>query len=530
MKYYCLLFATLVSYTVLAQNWEWGGPLHPSQAAYDVKHITLQLEMAPDEKILTGTAILEIELISPLDHIRLDLIEQYTVSEVRVDSKTAKFIRDGDLVEVILPTQRNAGVRLRVEVDYGGVTPIAVRPPWQGGFTYAKDENNMHWVGLSSQNEGGKIFMPSKDHPSDEPDEGVELFIKVPAEYMVAANGVLISEIETGDHNTFHWKTNYSTNLYGINFTMGDFVSKSKPYTTIEGNTVPMEMYLLKQNEHRLEELMDILELSLQTQEKYFGEYPFKDEKIGIVETPYLGMEHQTINAYGNNYRYTTVGDVTYDTLLYHELGHEWWGNKLGVSDWADFWIHEGFCAYADWLFIEEHGGKDKYMQHVQQVAAKINNNLPIIVKENATSDEAYHSEIYTKGAYILHSLRYILEDEAFFKLLKAIITNPEFTYGNNVKTRDIQEFINNETAYDIAPFFDLYLRTTNIPEVVVKDLTGNRYSIEIPNIDFSLPMDVQLGNDEVRTDLSSTPVIVESTSLPIIDARGWYLKKVLYQ
>ncbi len=531
-KFSFLLIFIFCSFFSNAQdlNWEWGGPLDPAQSAFDVKHITLDLEADPDARTIKGTAELKLEIVSAIDHIKLDLIDHYQVNAVEINGKKAHFEREEDLLLISLNSTVKSGEQIDVLVNYGGVTPEAVNPPWQGGFTYAKDANGKHWVGLSSQNEGGKIFMPAKDHPSDEPDNGVDLIITVPSSYKVAANGLLISEKTENNKATYHWQTNYSINNYGINFTIGDFVTQTKNYTTIEGNQVPMVMYLLRQNENRLTELMDILELSMRTQEKYFGEYPFVKEKVGIVETPYLGMEHQTINAYGNNYNYKTVGDTTYDTLLYHELGHEWWGNKVGVSDWADFWIHEGFCAYGDWLFYEEHGGREAYLQHVNNVGKYITNEIPIIIKENATSDEAYHSEIYTKGAFVLHSLRYILGDEVFFKTIRDFAHEPAFTYENQVKTRDLQFYITEKTDYDVKPFFDLFLRTTEVPGIIVKEINSNSFSIEIPNIDFTLPMDVKLEDGTQRLELSAKPVTVTSSVKPIVDAEGWFLKDVVYE
>jgi aminopeptidase N len=511
-------------------NWTWGGPIDPLQAAYDVKQYRLSLSIEPERKYISGSADAVIEIVKPVNQIKLDLIDTYKVSAVWVNGKKSTFTRTKDQLAVALQNKVKPGQRITVRVQYAGITPDAVRPPWQGGFTFTKDKNGNHWVGLSSQNEGAKVFMPAKDHPSDEPDEGVEQFITVPAPYKVAANGLLLSEKKNGDKITYHWKTSYTINNYDINFTMGDFAVSRKDYTTVNGNKVPMVMYLLKQNEERAPELMAVLENSVKTQEKYFGEYPFWKEKIGIVETPYLGMEHQTINAYGNNYKFTKVGETTHDWLLHHELGHEWWGNKVSVKDWADFWIHEGLTTYGDWLFIEEHAGHDAYMQHVKENGAKIPNKKAIIVKENATSDEAYHSEIYGKGAFLMHTMRYILGDDIFFKAIKGFVTDPAYTYQNQVKTEDFQQYLNKSTDYNIEPVFNLFLRTTKVPEVVVKQTGENTYSIAIPNIDFMLPMDVKTDAGTKRLELSAKPVIITSKQVPVVDEAGWYLKKTLFE
>ncbi|MFD2247931.1 M1 family metallopeptidase [Pontibacter ruber] len=526
-----LLLLSLLGITLSSasaqENWTWGGPLDPNQAAYDVKHYTLNLAMEPDKKYISGSADAVLEVKSPIDVVKLDLIDRYKVSDVRLDGKKAIFTREMNRINVQLGKSYKPGQRLTITVAYAGETPEAVRPPWQGGFTFSKDANGKHWVGLSSQNEGAKIFMPCKDHPSDEPDEGVDQFITVPAGYMVAANGVLVSEKKKANKVTYHWKTNYTINNYSINFTVGDFIKEQKEYTTVKGNKVPMVIYLLKQNEAKAPGLMEVLETSVRTQEKYFGEYPFPKEKIGIVETPYLGMEHQTINAYGNNYKYTKVGGKNHDWLLHHELGHEWWGNKVTVSDWADFWIHEGLCSYGDWLYTEEHAGKKAYMEHVREIGEQIPNNKPVIIHDEADSDEAYHPEVYTKGAFIMHSLRYNLGDEVFFKILKGFATDEAYTYKHQVKTADFISYVNKVSGKDMAPMLNFYLRSTNLPEVVVKRSGNNRYTIQVPNIDFTLPMDVRTDKGIQRLELSAKPVEVTSSKAPVIDEDFWYLKKI---
>ncbi len=529
MKISLIALLCFFSLTASAQdnNWTWGGQIDPNQAAFDVKHYTLNLTVNPEGKSISGWADATVVILSPIDQLKLDLIDQYKVEEVSVNGIETNYTRTKDGLDVNLNKKYNTGERVTIKVKYAGTTPEAVRPPWQGGFTFSKDANGKHWIGLSSQNEGAKIFMPCKDHPSDEPEEGVDQFITVPKPYQVAANGLLISESENNGQLTYHWKTEYTINNYGINFTVGDFKILEQNYTTVNGNKVPMVIYLLKQNEAKLPELMAVLENSMKTQEKYFGEYPFWKEKVGIVETPYLGMEHQTINAYGNNYKFTKVGNTTHDWLLHHELGHEWWGNKVSVRDWADFWIQEGICSYGDWLFIEDHGGRDAYLDHVNKVGNQIKNRKPVIVKEFATSDDAYHSEIYTKGAYIMHTVRYILGDDVFFKTIKGFISDPAYTYSNLVKTFDLQNYINTNTEHNITPVFDLYLRTTEIPEIVVRQTGKNTYSIQVPNINFTLPMDVKTSAGTKRMELSNKPINVTSKQVPVVDEKNWYLKKV---
>lgn len=510
-----------------ANNWSWGGPLHPNQAAFDVKHYTLRLKVNPEQKSLSGSNEITLEVKQPLDQILLDLIQAYQVTGVRVDGQETTFTRSGDQLTVQLPTSKAANQRLKLTVSYAGSTPEAVRPPWQGGFTWSKDSNGNHWMGLSSQNEGGKIFMPCKDHPSDKAEEGVSLFITVPAPYQVAANGVLQTISNKSDQLTYHWVTDYPITNYGINFTMGKFHKEERQYNTINRHKTPMVIYVLEENAAKAKSLMDILEVSVRTREKYFGEFPFWKEKIGVVETPYLGMEHQTINAYGNHFKYTKVGDLDFDWLLYHELGHEWWGNKVNVKDWADFWIHEGLCTYGDWLFTREHAGEEAYRAQVLGAATGIQNKQPIVPGENLGSDEVYQGDIYSKGAYLLHTLRYVMGDSLFFPALKGFATEPAFTYQHQVTTQDFVTYFSQALGQDLKPLLDFYLRTTNLPEVEVQPQADNQYAIRLTNTSFALPMDVKTDQGTQRVQLSSQPVVVTSAQAPVIDPDGWYLKRV---
>src|SRR5690606_19558056 len=197
--------------------------------------------------------------------------------------------------------------------------------------------------------------------------------------YFVAANGRLVSSDQKGGKISYHWSTDYPISNYNINFTLGIFHQERKIYPSIAGREIPLTVYTLKENKHKAAKLLTVLETSLKTQEKYFGEFPFPNDKIAVVETPYLGMEHQTINAYGNNFQFVRMGEVYYDWLLHHELGHEWWGNKVTVNDWADIWIHEGIVTYGDWLFYLEHDGTQAYLEKVNAVARTLQHKQPVV-------------------------------------------------------------------------------------------------------------------------------------------------------
>lgn len=514
-----LLFAGIANLS-FSQNWDWGGPIDPFQQKFKIKHYRLELELLPESKSIQGSNTITFSADETLDTLRLNLIDEYQVNKVLMDGKVVKFTHQNDLLDII-PVDCTCD---QVQVYYGGKTPIAQNPPWSGGFTWEKDELNNHWMGLSSQGEGSQIFMPALDHPSSEPSEGVDILITAPKPYFVASNGRLIETSEKGDKITYHWSTSYPINVYNVNFTMGIFQEEKLDFKSVSGETIPMHVWVLQENRAKAKALLEILKTSTETLEKYFGAFPFSQDKIGVVETPYLGMEHQTINAYGNNFQFVPMGKVQYDWLLHHELGHEWFGNKVSVGDWADMWIHEGLTAYGDWLFYWEHGGPEAYFAKVKSESSKIPHAKPVVGPPNSTEEEAYHPEIYTKGAVIIHSLRGILGDEIFFPMIKAFTTDDRFTYQNRVTTKDFTDFVQDYSGQNLQGFFDLYLYSTDLPTLKVSKKGKSGYTLALKDIDFEIPVEVQTSEGLQRINLGSKSVDISSATPPVVDPKSWIM------
>jgi len=519
-KYPLILFFLLISQVTFSQNWDWGGPIDPLQKKFKIQHYRLELELLPESQTIQGFNLITFSAEDKLDTIRLNLINEYQVEKVLMNEMEVKFSHQNNILD-IFPIDCTCE---QVQVFYGGKTPIAQNPPWTGGFTWEKDQFENHWMGLSSQGEGSQIFMPAFDHPSSEPSEGAEMIITVPKPYFVASNGRLMETVGKDDKITYHWSTSYPINVYNINFTMGIFHEEKLDFKSLSGEIIPMHVWVLQENRDKAKELLEVLKISTETQEKYFGAFPFPNDKIAVVETPYLGMEHQTINAYGNNFQFIKMGNVNYDWLLHHELGHEWFGNKVSVGDWADMWIHEGLTAYGDWLFYWEHGGPEAYFSKVKSEAKNIPHANPVVSPINSTEEEAYHPEIYSKGAMVIHSLRGILGDEIFFPMIKAFVSDERFTYQNRVNTKDFTEFVQAYSGQDLQGFFELYLYSTDLPKLKVSRKGKTGYNLSLQNIDFEMPVEVYTSEGIQRVSLGSKAVEVKSRTFPVIDPKGWIM------
>jgi len=504
-----------------------GGMLSDNQQNFDVIFYDINLEIELFEKVIAGYTVVKVKSLKDnVNQIELDLIDLYKIDSVIILNQKADYIHQANklFIQPLKPLYISEIVDIKI--CYAGQPPEAKYPPWLGGFTWSEDDSGNAWVGLSCQGEGGKIWFPCKDHPSDEADS-VAINITVPQDYFVAANGLLKS---TTDHEnglkTYYWLTKYPINNYLINFGVGKFVEIADEYVCDDGTKIPVVFYVLPQMEDGATEFVQEVINSVRSYSKYFGEYPWKKEKVGFLNTPFSGMEHQTIVAYGNNYRVTHVDSFSFDPLLVHELAHEWWGNKVTVYDWADFWIHEGIGTYAEALLVLDNAGEDAYHKYMKRTQQRILNYTPIIVGENLNSTESYHTDIYSKGAAFIHTLRYVLGDSIFFQTLKEFATDSNYTYQNKVDTQDFIDLIAQNSGQDLTALFDLYLKTNDYPLIQIDSVEQNTFNIFIPNIDFETPMDVAFNDTTQRMLLGRQALTVVSSYRPVVDEKGWYLKE----
>lgn len=512
-----------------AQKPTYGGKLKPEQANMDIRHYTIALNINIPQKSISGNTVIDLVLAKPTHTLLFDLMNDLQVEKIWVNGVLTPFTHENHLIIITSSNEIPAG-KISAKVQYSGKPHIAIRPPWEDGFTWTTDSTGKPWVAVTAEGTGGKIYFPCKDHPSDEPNEGVDLIVTVPKDLVVAGPGLLQKVTNKKNSATYFWKTNYTINNYSIVFNIGDYVVVSKTYTTVDGNKVPMQFYVLKYHAAKAAYHLELLERMAKVKEKYFGEYPWAKEKIGIVETPHLGMEHQSMNAYGNNFKYSKVGGEDFDWLMNHEFGHEWWGNKITAKDWADFWIHEGIGSFGDALYVLDKEGEQAYIDYFKQSSFGIANEKPIVQGKDIDEETAYIGDIYTKGAFFMHTLRYVTGDKAFFPALKKLATDPQYTYDNLINTDEVEQLFSNAAGKNLKPLFDFFLRTTKKLEVHVTALRNNKYKIHLDNFDGSLPLDIltDKGKQKIMTDKNG--VTITSTTLPTIDPDMYYLKKVTYE
>ncbi len=442
-----------------------GGVLSKSQASIDVHHYDIDLRVDPYKRFISGKVKIKFTLLEATSVFEFDLYQSFTISGVLINGMNLDFEHKNHTIFIPNPDIDLFDTHQLV-IKYGGSPPVAKRPPWDGGFTWETSESGHPWVGVSCQGNGAHVWYPCKEHPSDKADSA-DIKITAPDPIKAVANGLLVSKKQKDLWTTWHWKTQYPISTYNINFTLGDFnVVEKTGY--ILNKPLKIVYYVLPEAEKGAVELLNLTEEYLNFYANSFGQYPWIKEKFGLVHTPYWGMEHQTINAYGNAYKKTKLG---YDFILFHEMGHEWWGNYLSVADWSDFWIHEGFDTYAEAMFVEEKFGWDMAIQFVDERYKKnIKNDYPVVMDKNGTTKNPAGNDVYYKGAHVLHMLRYLIGDEVFRSSLKEYISMPKELEKNQTSTKEFISLIEENTGLDLQWFFDVYLYQGELPILNVKE------------------------------------------------------------
>jgi aminopeptidase N len=504
-----------------------GGKLHPLQANMDMRHYTLSLSVDITNHTIKGYTEVEMILAKKTDTILLDLINHYSVSAITVNGEKAAFEHVNHKLFITSSSESFLGKAV-VRINYSGEPPVAARPPWLGGFTWTQDRSGNPWVAINCQKEGGRIFFPCKDHPSDEPNEGVDMFITVPQNLVVAGPGLLQNVNTRKGSSTYHWKTRYTISNYCILFNIGKYKVVQKDFTTINNHIVPIVFYVLEEDTAQAAKLIELKARDTRILEKYFGEYPWYKEKIGISEVPNSGMEHQTNITFQNKFTYTRIGDSEYSDNLFHEYAHEWWANKVTNKDWAHMWIQEGIGTYAEALAHYELGGQAAYDRIISAHRRGIKYKKPMVGGEELSEDETYAmTDIYTKGSFFMHSLRFLLGDEIFFPTLKKLATDSAYTYDNFVTSKDVEQLFSKSANKDLKPFFDFYLRTTDVIDFTIKEVGYQQYQIRINNFFMPLPVEISTSKGKEKMIVGKEGIRIQSSFPPLVDPNGYYLKKV---
>lgn len=518
-----------------------GGVLSPEQASYDVTFYDLDLRVDPADSSIGGSLTAVARVVQPLKHLVLDLDPLLDVEEVALveleREEPLLFTRDGGKLWIDLITTRQPQTDVAVRIRYGGKPRVAPNPPWDGGFTWARTPEGEPWIATSCQVNGADVWWPVKDHPSDEPDS-MALHISVPEPLIVASNGRLEGVTPAaGGWKTYHWFISTPINVYNVALNIAPYRQIEDTHTGPNGEAYPVVFYVLPSDYEKGVRFMAEIHDHLRFFEETVGPYPFRADKYGVAQTPHLGMEHQTIIAYGANFNNSamTGRDWGFDALHHHELAHEWWGNLVTNADWSDMWIHEGFGTYMQALYMERLEGLDGYHAYMEAMRRGISNRKAVAARRALNSVEVYSGDIYNKGAWILHSLRYLIGDEQMARFLRKMAFPLDEmraeTDGSQCRfavTDDVLFVAEAVSGRNLDWFFDLYLRQPALPELVT-ERDGSKLSLswKTPGgLSFPMPIDVAVDGELRRVGMDGGEAVINiGSGEVVIDPHNWILR-----
>ena len=503
------------------------GELTAPRTCYDVTFYELNIDIDLDDRMIAGYVDFYAWAVNEFTELQFDLAKNMVLDEVNYKGRSLTYTREEDAVFVTFPAVQ-AGRQFQFRVTYHGEPAQAKKPPWDGGFVWEKDKAGRDFVGVACEGDGASLWWPCKDHPTEEPDS-MAINITVPSNIMCVANGRLREKVETDVKTTYKWFVTKPINNYNVSVNIANYAVIADTIHSVTG-IQPATYYVLDYNEAVAREHFKEARAMMRSLEKFFGPFPFWEDGYKLVETPYLGMEHQTAVAYGNDFKTYERGIRTIygymDYIILHETAHEWWGNNITACDGADVWLHEGFAMYSEVLYVEDQLGYPMSIHYLLERRRGIQNRRAIV----GPRGEYYwgFEDAYNKGAWILHTLRSVLDDDTmFFGILKGF--QQEFA-SQIVCTEDLVEYINNVTGQDFKPFFDQYIfdrRPPTLEYSLTKDKLLYRYTGILP--EFSMPVNVLVNKDEVRLQPSmatQTLTIPDYATVQIMDWEYLILKK----
>lgn len=457
------------------------GTLGPERSWFDVHYYDLHLTVEPEKKTIAGYNDIYFTCKDAYQTMQIDLFENMKVDSVVMNGKRLKHRREFNAVFFAMPEKMKKGENYKVRFYYSGKPIIAVRAPWDGGFVWNKDENGKDFIGVACQGIGASLWWPNKDHQSDEPDSML-VSVAVPKGLRFVGNGNERGKTEEGDKIRYDWFVSYPINNYDISLNIGDYVHFSDTYTYKNGNVMDLDYYVLPNNLAKAKEHFKQVKPMMECYEQYLGEYPFINDGFALVETPYLGMEHQSGIAYGNNYKPGYNGNTnftsghTFDYIIIHEAGHEWWGNSITTFDIADMWVHEGFCTYTESLFVEWESGYEDAMTYINDKKEYIQNEKPIIGVYGVQNEGS--SDMYSKGSLFLNTLRHVVDDhDLWWKTIKGLTEDYKHKV---VTTEEVMNYMSEKTGKDLEPLFNQYLHFAKIPLLEYKVKGGKNSKVTL--------------------------------------------------
>ncbi|OLB49863.1 MAG: peptidase M1 [Gemmatimonadetes bacterium 13_2_20CM_2_65_7] len=481
----------------------------PARAWWDVQFYDLHVRVNLADSSVRGWNAITYRVFQPSRDMQIDLQQPLEIDSIVQDGRKLTYRRDANAFFVTLQANQRAGETRAITVRYHGKPHVGRRLPWDGGFTFSRDSLGQPWIATANEGVGASIWWPNKDYLGDEPDSQ-RIAITVPDPMIDVSNGRLRSTTHNRDGTTtYEWFVTSPINNYDVTINAGQYAHFSD---TLDGEAGRLTLdfwplaYHVDTAKHQFQQVIPMLHCF----EHWFGPYPWYADGYKLVETPHLGMEHQSAIAYGNHFLNGYLGHdlsrtgigLQWDFIIVHESAHEWFGNNISDQDRADMWLHESFANYAEGIYTECRLGKTAGAAYMIGARAGVRNDRSIIPAYGVNAQGS--GDMYPKGGNMLLTIRTIIDDDATWRdILRGL--NKTF-YHQTVTGRQVEDYISREAGIDLSKVFAQYLTTTQIPvfeyRVQVAERGGGMLSYHWANVvpGFDMPVRLNIPGLGTRT------------------------------
>jgi aminopeptidase N len=421
---------------------------------YDVQHYDLAIRFNIIKQSFIGSVKIQAIILEPISTFVLSASnETLTIDSVTYKNKRVRFDHREGHVFVNLAEYVEEKSEIEVKVYYRGVSKF--QGQYEGGGVTMSIVRGLGRIATTSQPNFARTWWVCKDSPGDKATATIS--ITVPSNLTAVSNGLLLSTERSVNTTTYRWGTQYPIATYLVAITAAKYKHYTEQYTGANGQKMKVFYYIFPEDFEKAKIDFENVRGMLRYFAATFCEYPFINEKFGFVEVSgNMTMENQTICSIDER---LLTGDKQFESTVLHEVAHQWWGNLITPMSWQHTWLNEGFATYAEALYIEHTRGQQAYHQYMNQLMAvkQGHYNGSVFGRSDTVFWDSFSPRVYYKGAIVLHMLRGVVGDSAFFSIVKNYLNNPKLRYGN-AQTEDFIVECEKVTKRSMKWFFDQWV------------------------------------------------------------------------
>lgn len=460
---------------------------------YDAIFCRLEFQVDPAVYYINGKATTYFKPVNvPLKTMYFDFTSQLEIESVKYRGNDLNWEKTPlDELKVEFPVDLAPGILDSVQISYFGQPGSSGFGSFATALQCGEDAIPSMWT--LSEPYGSKHWWPCK-HTLNDKYDSLQMVITTPSRYRAASNGLLISEVESGNNKIYNWKHKYPIPAYLAAFAVSEYKVYSDWVPLENNDSLEILNYIYPCNLDYAKSRTPYTVPVMQFFREFFGEYPYIREKYGHCNFGWGGgMEHSTMSFMGG----------FSDLLISHELAHQWFGDKITCGSWAEIWLNEGFATYLEGLTYDFGVNPTKWTSWKNtNLTRALNSPTGSVYVDDTTSVNRIFSGnlSYAKGAYLLHMLRWMMGDDNFFTAVYNYISDPELVYGY-AKTPDLQYHLEQASGMNLDEFFKDWLYGKGFPNYeVVWSKNGNKVDIVInqnqshPSVEFfNMPVPIHL-------------------------------------